>query len=393
MTTQRILFVCTNQSSFVKEDLAILREKYSVTVLQISSKSRVSQFFSLLRQLIFLTFNIHRFSLVYIWFADYHSFLPILFCRILNKPSYIVAGGYDVCRIKKVGYGSFVNPVRGFMTKYSFTHCTRCLCVSAHVERVVRAIAPTAKTELVYNGISRFFTSESAYNQGFPILVELSGRTSHYSKKKRGVLCVASASSAQGIYIKGIDRYITAARLNPELSFALVGCAREVLEKHLVSEEKPGEQGGLGEQGGHDGPDGHDWPGKHSETVELKEKWPGLLPVNLILFPRLEQKDLKELYIRSKVYCQLSRSESFGVAMAEAMYYNCIPVYTAAGGLKEVAGEFGFMVSGKDPDEISTAIKRAYSIVEIPDSRERIGSLFTYKQRAEKLLAVINQER
>ena len=354
MNTKRILFVCTNLSSFVKEDMTILRERNSVTVLQISSKSKVSQFFSLVRQLIFLTFNIHRFNLVYIWFADYHSFLPILFCHIFNKPSFVVAGGYDVCRIKKVGYGSFVNPLRGFMTKYTFTHSSRCLCVSSHVERIVRAISPGANTELVYNGISRFFTSENTPPQDLP------------AREKCGVLSVASASSSQGIYIKGIDRYITAARLNPELSFTLVGCSKEVLEKHFGSEEKPGQQGGVG------GPD--------------------LLPVNLVLYPQLDQKALKELYIKSKVYCQLSRSESFGVAMAEAMYYNCIPVYTTAGGLKEVAGEFGFMVSGKDQDEISSAIKRAHSATETPDSRERIGSLFTHEQRAERLLIIIDQE-
>ncbi|MCK9304268.1 MAG: glycosyltransferase, partial [Bacteroidales bacterium] len=119
--------------------------------------------------------------------------------------------------------------------------------------------------------------------------------------------------------------------------------------------------------------------------LEKKENSGRQLPGNLILYSRLEQKDLKELYLRSKVYCQLSRSESFGVAMAEAMYFNCIPVYTSAGGLKEVAGEYGFMVSGNDPDEISTAIKRAHSTTEISDSRERIGRLFTYIQRAEKI--------
>lgn len=339
--TDRILFVCTTLSSFVRGDLEILKERYRVKVLQVPPGSRFKQFFSILGELFYLLFRIKSYRFVYIWFADYHSFLPVLFCRILNKSSYVVAGGYDVCRIKKVGYGSFVNPVRGFMTKYSFSNCSRCICVSAHVERVVRAIAPSAKTIVIYNAISRVFTPDKQSDRS-------SGKHLNSSQGKSGVLSVASASSYQGIYIKGIDRYIEAARQNPDLSFTLVGCNREVL---------------------------------------------GKLPDNLILYPRLEQKDLKELYIRSKVYCQLSRSESFGVAMAEAMYYNCIPVYTSAGGLKEVAGEFGFMVSGKDPDEISSAIKRAHSATETPDSRERIGSLFTHEQRAERLLAIIDQER
>ena len=254
--------------------------------MQVPPGSRFKQF-SILGELFYLLFRIKSYRFVYIWFADYHSFLPVLFCRILNKSSYVVAGGYDVCRIKKVGYGSFVNPVRGFMTKYSFSNCSRCICVSAHVERVVRAIAPSAKTIVIYNAISRIFTPDKQSDRS-------SGKHLNSSQGKSGVLSVASASSYQGIYIKGIDRYIEAARQNPDLSFTLVGCSRRFWVNCLI----------------------------------------------ILFFIPGWSKDLKGALHQGAKSCQLSRS-NFGVAMAEAMYYNCIPVYTSAGGLKEVAGSSG----------------------------------------------------
>ena len=49
-------------------------------------------------------------------------------------------------------------------------------------------------------------------------------------------------------------------------------------------------------------------------------------------------------YQRAKVYCQLSYYESFGMAAAEAMLCECVPVVTRKGALPEVVGETGFYV-------------------------------------------------
>jgi glycosyltransferase involved in cell wall biosynthesis len=336
MKTDRVLFICTNLSSFVKGDLSVLEDSYRVKVLRVSVRSKLMQLFSLIYQFCYMTVNIRRFKLVYIWFADYHSFFPVIFARLAARPSLLVVGGYDICRIRKVKYGSFVNPVRGFMARYSMNKCSRCLCVSSHVARVVKAIAPHSKREVVYNGIGYVHTMKGA------------GVDLKTPSQRRGVLCVAVAKSPKGGYIKGLDRFISASRNIPELSFTLVGSAEVMLKKFY-----------------------------------------GKLPGNLTVISVLSQDELIEYYINSKVYCQLSRSESFGLALAEAMYYNCIPVYAKTGGMKEIAGKYGYQVSGDDPEEITAAISAAHSLPGAGNSRERIEQFFTLGKRAETIASLL----
>ena len=64
---------------------------------------------------------------IFIWFADYHSFLPSLIGRLLGKKVYIVIGGYDAAKIKELNFlkvtiniqGQKNNEIRNWTTGYS----------------------------------------------------------------------------------------------------------------------------------------------------------------------------------------------------------------------------------------------------------------------------------
>lgn len=290
---------------------------------------RLRLLLSLVRQFFFLLFRLRRFDAVYIWFADYHSFLPVLFARCARIPAYVVVGGYDVCRIRKEKYGSFVNPVRGYCTRYTLERATLDLCVSRHVARKVRAIAPEARTRVVYNGIK----------------IPAAGRAPVQDGDKRPqVLTVGKIDSLRRVRLKGIDRFIRIAELLPEYEFVIAGMDPAVAAAC------------------------------------------GPFPANLRVHGFLSPGELVPLYRQSRVYAQFSRTESFCLTLAEAMYYGCVPVVTGVGGMPEVAGECGCVLRpGAAPAEMAGAVRRAMDEASGACARERIEALFLLSDRGKAL--------
>lgn len=331
MKKERALFVYTRISSFVKGDTEILEKSFRVTTLAVDNSSKTKQFAALTKEFFYLIFNLLKFDIVFIWFADYHSFLPVLFSKLFRKKVYLVIGGYDVCRVNKLGYGSFSNPVRGFMTLYSIKNATLNLCVSEYIGRVVRAIAPQSKRKIVYNGIA--FSDNQENN--FEDLV---------AKKERMVLSVALSSTSQSFFIKGVDRFIAVAKAIPQIQFVIIGVDSKKLN-HLI----------------------------------------GSVPDNLSIIPKVAHTALKGYYEKATVYCQLSRKESFSLSLAEAMYFNCVPVISNSGGMIEVTGGMGKTVSGDSVDETASAIINAMETGSSPLFRKRVEEKFTIQIRSEAL--------
>lgn len=340
--SSRILFIYTRSSTFINGDLDILSGRHIVTSLEVDNSTPSKQLFALIKEFFFLLANIKSYDVVYIWFADYHSFLPALFAKLAGKRCLLVIGGYDTCRVKKYKYGSFVNPLRGFMTRMSMKMATLNLCVSKYVERVVRAVAPGSATEVLYNGI-RFEPAQVRKSAG-----------------PRQVLCVALATSPQAFHIKGVDRFIALAAAMPQYQFTLVG-------------------------------------------ANMDRIWflTGKIPANLSILPKVDHSQLRKFYSKSHVYCQLSRRESFSLALAEAMIHGCIPVITRVGGMPEVTGEFGesvfalfsdnFKSSGENSalESAKEAVENALAHKDNIAQAERIRTHFTFEKRAERLLELI----
>lgn len=333
MKKQKALFIYTHLSTFVKGDIEILSEICSVKTFRVDNSSRVKQFFSLIGELLYLILNIWKFDIIYIWFADYHSFLPVMLSKITKRRSFLVIGGYDVCRIKSVKYGSFINPIRGFMTRYSMNNASLCLCVSNYIDRVVRFISKKAKTQVVYNCVN--------------IPDDISDNT--ITNREKGVISVAIAKSPQSIFIKGIDRIVRLSQELKNIPFTLIGTDRIILESIC-----------------------------------------GSIPQNLKIISRIPHEELLEYYKKYKVYCQLSRSESFAVALAEAMYYNCVPVVSNTGGMTEVTGSLGYVVDGENINQCSEAILSALDEPYSEQYRQRIESNFSIRRRYDALKRIFS---
>lgn len=330
--TKSILFTYTSYSSFVKTDFDILSESFEVTKYQFKP---VKGFFPLLwiviKQLFFLLFQGHKYDAHYIWFADYHSFLPVLYSKIFCKKSFVVIGGYDAARLKSFNYGVFRTKLRGFFAIYTIKFCTTNLTVSNHIERKIKWIAPKAKTKMIYN------------------CIRVPNKCESTQKRKDIVLTIGLLNSKKNCLIKGIDTILEVAKLCPSVEFYIIG----------IDINKTG-----------------DFFSNTSTNVKL------------IGYKKADK--LRKYYQKAKIYCQLSRTESFGVALAEGMLNNCIPVVTNIGGMPEVVGNTGSIVR-RDPKKIANAISMHLDNNETKGiiANKRIKSMFLVHHRKKRLIETL----
>lgn len=288
---KNILFIYTNYSTFVKTDFDILSEKHEVIKYQFKPvKGLFKTAVQFIKQKIFLLFNIWKFDSVFIWFADYHSFLPVLFAKILGKKSFVVIGGYDVANIPELKYGSLSSPFRKKLTLFSIKNASLCIPVVENLEKKVKEIAPKAKTQTIYTGY------KSGLNEEIQLLKE----------RKKMILTVSITGNRQRFLIKGLDRFRELAEKLADFKFCVVGVNDEV--KSLFNP----------------------------------------IPENLVLLPPLNQSELTEYYLEASFYAQFSRSEGLPNALCEAMLYGCIPMGLDVGGIPTAIDKTGLILNDWD---------------------------------------------
>ncbi len=121
---------------------------------------------------------------------------------------------------------------------------------------------------------------------------------------------------------------------------------------------------------------------------QLKESKPS----NLFMKGFVDEKKLADYYSLCKVYLQLSRSESFGVSMVEAMAFGCVPIIYDRGALPEVIDKEGFIVNYKD---LNTVKERIIQIIEgkhDKNPRKVVMERYTPMVYLEKLKEIVNEE-
>ncbi len=335
MSQESILFIYTSFTQFVKTDFEILSSVYKVKESRFKPvHGLINTALEMTRQFFFLLFNVHRFDAVYIWFADYHSFLPVLFAKVFGKKSYVVIGGYEVGRVRDLHYGALCSKFRGFFCIRSMRMSSLNLTVSSYVDRKMKYIAPGAKRKLVYNCVDFDPVPDQAI------------------EKEKLVLTVGIIENERSFKLKGIDTFIEVARITPEYSFVIVGLDKQQLPGLIAS-----------------------------------------LPANIHIYGKVAHNELASYYRKAKYYCQLSRSESFGVSIAEAMFYKCIPIVTNEGGMPELAGASGFIVK-RDVSLISSLIKNepAETRGMQQESANRIRVEYSRAKRKESITSLISHQ-
>lgn len=315
----KIAFVYYPRSSFVKQDWASLSRHFQIEVLSYKNPRDVFQMIGPIR----------RSDLMFSWFASGHSFAAVLFCKLLRKRSVVVAGGYDVACEPGINYGQYTLARHKRMyADYVLRNADIVLPVSEFTKSEVLARAKPKRVQVLYPGVDT-----DKFRPG--------------GEKEDLVMTVASGSG-RTIRLKGLDSFLGAAALLPEVRFLVAGLSE-------------------------------------NDRVELQSR----SSENVSLHGYVSQEELLSHYQNAKVYCQLSYRESFGMALAEAMACGCVPVVTERGAIPEVVGDTGYYVPYGNAKAAAEAIEKALSLRNGLEARMRVEEKFSQKRREEKLLSLL----
>ena len=296
----------------------------------LSKHFEVKPFFFTLRKIFSLLIHIYRSDLVFIWFASYHAFVTTLFTRLVRRPVIVVTGGYDVAGEKEIKYGLMLNRMTlKRMVNFVLKHADKILAVSEFNKKEIEKYLGITKAEVIYNSVD----SEKFYPEG----------------KKQDIVLTVGFISWENIKRKGFETFVKAAKYLPEVQFVLIGNASDDSINHLQS------------------------------IASSNVKFTGYV----------SDEKLLAYYQSAKVYCQLSYYESYGMAPAEAMLCQCVPVVVNRGALPEVVGDTGFYAPYGDEKETAEAIKKALQSKSGKKARERIIKLFPSELREKKLREIV----
>lgn len=328
--TKKILFIYTNYSTFVDADFEILASEHKVTKYRFKPvRGFLKNAVELIKQTVYLLSKGWKFDVVFIWFADYHSFMPVLFAKVFLKKSIVVVGGYDVANIPELRYGSLSSPLRKTMTLFSLKNATLCLAVVGALEEKIKAVCRKARTKTLYTGYE-FLDTKNA-----PIKTE----------REKIVLTVSITNNYQRMQIKGLDRFRELAEKLPDFRFILIGANESA--KSLFNP----------------------------------------VPENLELLPPLPQNELASYYAQASFYTQFSRSEGLPNALCEGMLYGCIPIGTRIGGIPAAIGNTaGLVLDCWDANVAASYIRNTHNKKNRELPKARIEEKFDLRYRKEKLL-------
>jgi glycosyltransferase involved in cell wall biosynthesis len=262
------------------------------------------------------------------------SLHTVLFAKLFNGKSIIVAVGGDAAEVPEIPYGAFATWKKHFV-KFVFETADVVLTVSEFTRREVLQHSKPKNVRVVYHGID----TERYKPEG--------------EKKQMVLLVSALRPRSWTMKVKGLETFVRGAKYLPDVPFVLVGeVGDDVCVRHLKK----------------------------------------IASSNVRILGYLPSEELVSYYHRSKVYVQISLRESFGVALAEAMSCECVPVVTENGALPEVVGDTGFYVPYDNPKATAEAIEEALDApTEVgKKARKRIKDMFPLQKRKEKLLEIIN---
>lgn len=115
---------------------------------------------------------------------------------------------------------------------------------------------------------------------------------------------------------------------------------------------------------------------EHVEKICCEDPW---IAQRLVLCGRVsDRRELYELYARSKIMCMTSRSESFCIAVSEAMYFGAYPILTNFGRIVHEltdGGRCGTVVPQEDASALAAAWERTAERAELPALSREIQQL------------------
>jgi glycosyltransferase involved in cell wall biosynthesis len=357
----KILFVKRDDANakFVTNDILILRKYFDVDVDEVHIPKNFAIILIFIKSFFSYLFRIPKYDLIYSWFADYHTFLPVMISKLFGKKSIICVGGYEATYIPEIEMGVFTSTnfrkkARRFCTTYSHKNCSMILPVDdSLIENVNNYIYSAGPSRLplrdgIRNMIPGIETPMKTVRLGYdPDIFKRDEKIN----RERAVVCAGYIMNKYEFMRKGFDMLFECAKRLPDVKFILAGLNDEYYDFLNASELK-----------------------------------------NLELYKKVTYEELIKLYSSAKVYAQLSLFEGMPSTICEAMLCNCIPVGSDVNGIPEIVGDTGIIVKKNDIELIVESISNALALPESYGvrARERIIKLFEIGKREKELVEIVH---
>ncbi len=195
----KILFTSTHLTSFITEDLNLLRKHFFVEHL--TTKGFGSIFRIVPAAL--------KADVTFTWFASVYASVVVFVAKRMGNKSIIVVGGVDVAKYPEINYGIWLSWWKAMFVKYALRNASNVLVVDPSLQKSARLLA-----EYEGDNIECIPTGYDA-SEWFP-----SG------EKEPFVLTVAGCETEERMRVKGIDFLFVAARAMPEVRFVVIGLSR-----------------------------------------------------------------------------------------------------------------------------------------------------------------------
>jgi hypothetical protein len=335
-TKSKLLFIHHGMTRFVRNDFETLQKRFEIYDFYYHAlKSPFDQIRDQLLLFFWLCRHIWDSHYIFIWFADYHSFLPVLFGKIFKRKSFLALGGYDVASVPELDYGSYKNKIRASLTTFSLKYASYVLPVADNLEAEAQQRVPDATVKVLYTG----FDAQKFNHNG--------------EEKKSQILTVGAGNTQQRIKLKGIDFFVKLADSLTNFHFIIAG---------------------LGEDA----------------RLSLRD-----VPENVQILGHVSDDQLLALYRESKIYAQFSMREGLPSAVCEAMLCECIPIGFNNGGISIAIGDCGFVIENGDMKAAHRVITKSMAMdSELgKKARQRIIKNFSIQRREKSLFALMMNEQ
>lgn len=278
-------------------------------------------------------------DLVFGWWATWHMLYPVVCSTKLGKPVVVIGGDYDIIfeRQFRSRRRLLADRLRRYLGYYIFPRIDSYITFSDYSRNQALKLP-----YIIPERVERIYC-------GLPDIA--AGR----ENIKDDLILTVGIIHKYDIFRKGYGTFVRSARYLPKYKFSMIGS----------------------------------W---EDDGVELLRS---LNNENVSYLGYLSDEELYKAMGDAKVYVQVSSHEGFGMALAEAMLFQCAPVITNRGSIPEVVGDCGLYVPYGDPQKTALAIQEAlerHSEMGVR-ARERILSHFPIEHRKNQLLRVIEEMR
>jgi hypothetical protein len=210
----KLIYIYPKKATFIQNDLDFLEKKYQVITQDLDWGNAIKLPLNLIRQIIFLVFNIRKSKAIIVNFGGYFSLLPSLLGKLFRIKTFIILNGTDCVCFPIYDYGSLRKPLLKFFIKYSYINATKLFPVDDSL--IYQHYSYDDKVNQKEQGLKGFFPSLKTPIKVIPNGFDVSLWNSNKEEARKGFMTVGFVNSFKSYQVKGIDLILEVASKFPK---------------------------------------------------------------------------------------------------------------------------------------------------------------------------------